>query len=342
MKKGITILGILVSIVLLTILPIACGGGGGGSDDGGGGKSGSTQKLDEKNVSATLNTLDTAIPFCALNATAPNTGTALRSVLNLSHAVMNQVEGVHGDYATLATLVDQSPAPIPGTCTTNPGHLDITFGIDEDRGLFQGSIDFEMYCAAIDTDNVSIDGSGDYDGTLVLDDAEDLQSATLNFSTDSGGIDIATAEGTANLDIDGFQFSLNTNTDGSGSVTMSLTRLTVVAAGSEGTDTFTLTDFSLSVGFSDTGAVIRSQGTINQTGEGTVNFAINNLTADANGNVSGGNIVVNGADDTSITITPTSGNDFTIEADTDGDGVNDYNPGTMSCDENLMSGISLF
>ena len=129
MKKGITILGILVSIGLLAILPIACGGGSSGGDDGGGGGGGGgntpEQTLDQDNVDSTLDTLDSTIPFCAMNSAAPNSGAALRSVLNLGQDVMKQVKVVYEDPSEMVIQVDQSPPPISGNCPVNPGQLDI-------------------------------------------------------------------------------------------------------------------------------------------------------------------------------------------------------------------------
>lgn len=345
MKRRLTIAGILFSIALLATLPMACGGGGGGGGDNGGGGGGSTtttqQTLNQENVDNTMESFGNLLPVCAMNAAAPEATSTVRTFFDLSKEIVDQVEVVYSDGSAMASLVDQSPNSMPGSCSPNPGQVEPTFLIDEAAGLFEGGIDFQDFCSQFESEQVTIDGKGTFNGTFDLNVLEELQSATLKFSTTAGGIEITTAEGSANISITGFSLSINQNPDGtSGSITLALSNMTVVTTNSEGSQTFTLSGFTATATFSDTGATLNASGTVTESGVGSVSFNIASLSADTDGNVTGGLITISGADGTKITIRPLPGNDFIIEADTDGDGISEYEPGTMNCDENPLQGIS--
>lgn len=345
MRKGFTVFGVLVSIALLTLLTIACGGGGGDSTSATPPATAATaQTLDKKTVDDLVQSVEGLLPMCAMNTVAPAATSAIRSVIGLSNEIVDQVQVVHVGNPSIAAVTDESPPPIAGTCPTNPGELTIQLLVDDVANTLSGSIDFNAFCAEIDdTDQINIDGGGSFDGTVVLDSTDELQSATLNFSTAPGGIEIVTAEGSANIAITGFSVSIDTNTDGElSSLTVSITSMTVTETDSEGTETFTLTGFTTTVTATDTSVTITASGTIDESGVGTVSFSTTGLTVDSDGNVSGSDIILTGANGTSVTATPVGGNDFLINADTDGDGVSDYDLGTMNCDENPLTGVSLF
>ncbi|GEM_PF-1811895 len=346
MRKGLTVVGVFISIALLAILPIACGGGGDGDTTAA--PTTTTQTLDQDNVDETLRSIEALVPFCAMNAASPAAKTALQSVFNLSHDIVDQVAVVHGNRTVIAAVTDESPDPIPGTCPTNPGELLVDLQVDDENNTFSGGIDFDSFCTELETDEsttdeINIDGGGSFSGAIGLDSSDSLQSATLNFSTSAGGISIETSEVDATLTLQGFNLSININPDGtSGDVMISLTSLTVAATDSEGTpSTFTLTGFTVTAVFTETGVTLSSSGTIDEDGVGSITYTATGLVIDSDGNLTAGSIGIDGADGTSITIIPGTGNDFDISADTDGDGTDDYSPGTLNCDEDLLSGVSL-
>ena len=350
MRKGLTVVGVFISIALLAILPIACGGGGDGdATPTTAAPTTTTQTLDQDNVDETLRSIEALVPFCAMNAASPTAKTALESVFSLSHDIVDQVAVVHSNRTVIAAVTDESPDPIPGTCPTNPGELLVDLQVDDEENTFSGGIDFDSFCAEIETDEsttdeINIDGGGTFSGAIGLDSSDNLQSATLNFSTSPGGISIETPEGDATLTLQGFDLSINIDPDGtSGEVIISLTSLTVAATDSEGTpSTVTLTGFTLTAEFTETGVTVSSSGTVDEDGVGSITYTATGLVIDSDGNLTAGSIVIDGADGTSVTIIPSTGNDFDISADTDGDGTDDYSPGTLNCDEDLLSGVSLF
>ena len=161
---------------------------------------------------------------------------------------------------------------------------------------------------------------------------------TLNFSTTGGGIAIDSSEGGADIIVDGLTITMNSDSNGNSTVSISATSLTATITDDQGLHTITLNGFTASITSSETGgAILNASGTISDSAEGSVKFTATNITTDSDGTMTGGSIVVHGANETSITISHDKDNDFNIHADTNGDGTNDYNAGTMCCEGNLGS-----
>ncbi len=343
MKKAFSITGVLIGIAILALLPIACGGGGDGggvTPGGGGGGTSPTMVLDQTKVDEILTVVDETMPFCTRDGSATQAATStMKTMARLGTEVMDSIGVQYANQTAIAPSATVPIDPIPGDCATNPGQLVPTIDMDQSTGAFSGQIDFQSLC--IDggaAGEINIDGAGTFNGTI--DDLENPQSVTLNVATVSPGIQIGTQDVSTNISITGFSMSLSLNEDqSSGTLSVTLTDATVTATDSEGEESVSLTNFTLSASVAGTGEVtnvtINASGTVSQTGEGTVTFTLTDVIIDSDGNIVGGSIVIAGANNTTITITPTSGSDFVVSADTDGDGTDDFSC-AYSCDTDLL------
>ena len=297
--------------------------------------------LDETKIDEILGAVDENMPFCTREEGATQvTVSTIKTMVRLGTEVTDSIGVQCANQAAIAPSVAIPIDPFPGDCATDPGRLVPTIDYDHTAGTFTGQIDFQSLCIdGREAGEINIDGSASFNGTI--DDLNNPQSVTLNVDTDGPGIQIDTQDGSATISITGFSMDLAMNEDQSGgTVSASLTNATVTSTDSEGTTkTVSLTNFTLSASFNETGdlanATIDASGTIEQSGEGSVDFTITDLVVDSDGNIVGGSVVINGANNTTITITPTSDNDFVFTADTNGDGTDDFNT-TYDCDADLL------
>ena len=101
---------------------------------------------------------------------------------------------------------------------------------------------------------------------------------------------------------------------------------------SEGSVTHQFSNVSIGVTSGATETAISVSGTYINSDEGAVTLSTPALiTANSEGEIISGNIVASGAQGSRISMTASGGNQFLIQADTDGDGSYDYQPGTMDC-----------
>ena len=115
-------------------------------------------------------------------------------------------------------------------------------------------------------------------------------------------------------------------------ITLTISSLVVEEETSESSATYELQDVSLVVTDTGTETTLTVEGTYIDSNEGSVDISTPTaVTINDQGEVTSGVIIVDGADGTRVKIEASGGNLFDIQADTDGDGIYDYLPGTMDC-----------
>lgn len=354
-----------MGIILVATIPgiyISCGGDGGSS----GAPAAEPAVLNQETVDKVVNMVDDTVPFCSMTASTASMTDALYAVVEIAQDIGDQTRlmKISKDSAGAAveTMADDDTV-IDGNCG---GQIILSMVQDEVAGTISGGIDFDSYCASLDDDTeLNVNGEATISGsTQTL--ANDNEKIVLQLDTHTP-ITIQQGEDLLTLDISNAALTLTQGTgstaltltlseavftDGNESYTLGNVSITVsVTDGepndqividvdsfqldevtSEGSVTHQLSNVSISVTSGVAETTISVGGTYTNSDEGAVTLSTPAyITVSSEGEIVSGTIVASGAQGTRISMVASGGNQFLIQADTDGDGSYDYQPGTMDC-----------
>jgi hypothetical protein len=219
------------------------------------------------------------------------------------------------------------PLTLKGNCTGQEGSATLTMNQDETTGDFTGTVTIDNYCQQItgegETSKTTINGALQLSGNT---DLSTNKLTSLTIST-TGNLTIDT-DGETMIIISMQQASISINGT---TYTASMDSMSISEQSGAETHSFEINDLSAQV--------VNGEGTMTLNGsadfvdsiEGAVSISANSLTVTDNGVVTQGTITINGAEGTSVQISPQGTNTFIIQVDTDGDGEVDYEPGSMDC-----------
>jgi len=329
MKKSLyVIIGLLV-IGCLTLTHLSCSSS---SDDGDGGSStpaADQATLDEDSVRDALDFIEDNVPACTMDdTTAAQKKATVRSILGLAGDISDNVILHRSSQSTRTASETQT---IDGTCSPNPGQLVMTLDENETTGAISGSFVFTSFCTTVDdgsggTETLSVNGTVSISGS-VNTTTEELES--LSISTGAGGITVQTGTDMISASLNGLAVSVSGST-----TTITMTSLSVAAnVDGETTDITvnnldaTMTENATSMELDASVQFVNEDGYLDIT-------VVDLLVDDEEQTVLGGELTVAGANGTDIKITyQAATDDFLVEADTNGDGTYDYQPGCMDCSD---------
>jgi hypothetical protein len=332
MKKAVyVILGFLL-VGCLTLTHLSCSSS---SDDGGGGTvtpAGSSQAtLDETTVRDALDFIEDNVPACTMDdTTAAQKKATVRSILGLAGDISDNVI-LHRSAQATRTASETIAETIAGNCSPNPGSMTINLDENETTGVISGSLAFSSLCQVVD------DGSGGTE-TLLVNGTVNISGSTntttgdlesLSISTGAGGITVQTGADTIAASLTSLSVSVSGST-----TTITMSSLSVSANVDGETTAVTVNNLAATMTeHSDSMELDASVQYVDD--DGYVDISVTDLMVDdEEQTVLGGELTVSGANGTDIKITyQSTSDDFLVEADTNGDGAYDYQPGTMDCSE---------
>lgn len=286
--------------------------------------------LDADMVDRTLTAITDNASFCSMEAATAQNPAVLRAVAGTIEDLADQMVIAREAGDSRSALETQT---INSDCPGAVGSITLTTPDAPAPGTLSATIAMDHYCTVLDSGagtTVTLNGGAQLSG---LQDTTTSELISLSASTTGTGITATTSDGdTVTVVLLGASVAMSGDT-----ITASLTHLGIAATVGGESANFTVNN--LTVKLTDNGTTMSMVGTVelifSQPGEAAESVGVSmDLTADANtGDVTDGEIVLAGANGTEVTITVDSGspNAFIVQADTDGDGVDDYEPGTMDC-----------
>jgi hypothetical protein len=261
-----------------------------------------------------------------------------------------------------AEIMAEDQTVINGDC----GGQIVLSMVQDEGGSISGGIAANDYCASLDEETqIQIDGEATLSGSIqelsnggqkISLQLDTTAPITIQLGADAFSISITDAALSMTQTNDAAALTLTLQeavfTDGSdrytlGDVSISISMTQGDAEDqividvdsfqldedtSEGSVTHQLSGVSITVTSGATGSTMAVSGTYINSEEGAVTLSTPELiTVSSEGEIASGNVIVSGAQGTQISVEAYGGNLFLIEADTNGDGVYDYQPGTMDC-----------
>ncbi len=315
----------------------ACGGGGGGGGEAGGGivYSGATdQALIDASNAESISTSSfqggsTGVALGGLGAVQTTETVhqgrprSLMLVETLEDAFLQlDVSSISGGVTSGA--IQSVNGTIPGDCPQNPGDASYTISYDDQTGDFSGSFNFNGYCS----EGVAISGSASFSGKIDLNTLNFLNfSISLHTLTVTQGSDSFTTDGDISYDFSTSPKTVTMNNllikDNTTSQVFKIENLSMTLVdGSNYVEVNVVSGrfYHPDHGYVDTQttAPFRIYDRDDWPSQGVL------ICTGATGG-GGGNTVAR--------LTALSSTQYQVEADTDGDGIYDYNSGNLLWDD---------
>ncbi|MBN1848530.1 MAG: hypothetical protein JW932_08085 [Deltaproteobacteria bacterium] len=338
MKKYLYIISLL-SVLFIALWLFSCGGGGTSSDEEDNNNNqnnqnqGTPAKIEEDSVQEIMVAVEDLGIGCSMTGGSSKGSSLVRTLTQISQKVADQVQVTYL-YSKSREMVDESPEPIEGNCTTNPdGLLIVELWYDEDTGDLDGCIDFDGFCLEVDGSEAIIENGAEFNGNLGLDDDDDLESLTFHFNTDPNGITIDSDDWDAIVTISGLSLNLDEE-NGGYDIGFTLTAGSVI---SDDTSVI-VSNLSVNVSVDDDDSVTATFSATITTNDGTLSISTPEaIIVNEDGDITGGEIKISGGDNTSVLITYAGTESdpyiFEVKADTDGDGDYEEYCETMDCSD---------
>jgi len=291
--------------------------------------------LDETTIRDALTFIENNIPGCTMENTSAQNKTTVRSLLGLAGGISDNIALYRSAQSTrtaAAVVIDETQ---DGDCG---GYFTFILNHDEQTGSITGNIAFNNFCQEVDDGSggqqtLQVNGSALFSGSVnTAANESDLLSLlsnleSLSVSTGAGGLTIQTGADTISVSLDSLEVSVNGST-----ISIAMNSLTVSATVDGETSNVTINDLDATVIDSDD--YMEVDGSVQYVDEdGYVDISVDDLRVDDDDGVTAGTLTVTGAGGTDIKITYQASGVFLVEADTNGDGTYDYQPGEMDCSD---------
>ncbi len=326
-------------LILLTVAWIlSCGGGG--DDDSPNvptPPSGPTNTIDAATVDDIMQQVNDMGIGCTTDGGASRVASTIDTLEALIKETANEIKG---DYrarqadGVSAASVDESLV-IPSDCVGSTGEMRIDITYDDETFAFNGTLAFTDYCTDVDgVGEVDVAGGATFNGQLGYDSSDELNSITLNGSTTSPIVATAT-DFSASVSVTGLAFSLSEQPDGSMALSLCWTSLDVDITDGADSESIDTDNVCINVAVTSAGAITVTVTATITTDDGSLVVSTPTpITLDSSGNITGGVLRIDGANNTAVQITYAgSGYAFNVQADTDGDGEYDDYDEEMDCTE---------
>ncbi len=264
-----------------------------------------------------------------------------------------ELAGNCGGTLTVSLTENDLTGEIEGSVVINNLCLEVDGDTEPIQLIANGTIEVSGSTQAIDTENVSTeltfsttgDGitltDGETDYSIVLDEAE--LSITQSDSGISVGLTLtelvfveSSQSATDTYTLQDVSMGLSTTElpNNESQITLSVDSMTLQEETSEGTTTYSLDDVLIVLTNNAGGSLISISGTYIDSQEGAVTVSTpTQIVVNDQGVVTAGTLIISGSNGTAVMIQVSDDNTFVIQADTNGDGVYDYQPGEMDCSD---------
>lgn len=319
MKKKIervSRLGILVA--LLAIVPLSCDGNGG---EVGGGTNQAI--LNERNVDDSLEFIVENVSGCSFGAAATNTQNKLKSIVDLSLEVSDQITLVSISRPVRPKATETETMEFEGSCG---GNITVSLTINDVTGDISGSVSFNDFCQDVDESQSTINGYLEFSGKI---DTETDELTQLSGSTGVEGITLQQEEDSYTLGVQNANITIEGDT-----ITATADSLFVREVSDGEVKEYRVENLAFQGSEEGTTTEITASGQFIHPDEGAISFTTLQpiIVSDEEEMVSG-QVEITGADNTRAVLTVSGDNVFQVQADTDGDGVYDYFPNNLDCSE---------
>jgi hypothetical protein len=321
MNRTCTILKCILLLFWVSFILVGCGGGGGSSSDGGGGPAALTYSGLTSQASISPTNAEDITTEALLGATigvsvlgntdaGKNTKPIISHlyVIDLPKVLRRSTENVNWHPGKEIALSRVESDTINGECG---GNLAYTITVDDATGNFSGTFTYSQFCDS----GITITGTVDVDGTV---DLVTNEFKTINFNFDNLTSDEFVMSGIISLD--------DTNT------TLSLITLDFLFKDIALNKVYWINDYSMTVTeINATDTEIAITGVFYDPDYGYVNVStpIPFIFISADDWPTLGTMLCEGVGNTKTILTAVDNQSYRIEADTNGDGVYDYNSGVL-------------
>ena len=327
----------MVSILLAAAWILSCGGGSDG-DSPPAPPSGPTNTIDTATIDDIMKKVNDLGIGCTTDGGAARYSAAINTLETLTRETANKIAGTYKARRTdgiSTAVVSMDPIIIDSTCPGSTGQLQIDITYNDETYAFNGTLAFTDFCLDVDgIGDVDVAGGATFSGQLGFDSSDELNSITLNASTTSPIVATAT-DLSVSVSLVGLAFSFNEQPDGSVAVSLCWTSLDVDITDGTDSESIESDNVCISVSVTSAGAItVNISGTFSND-EGSLAVSTPTpITLDAGGNITGGVLQIDGANNTAVQITYAgSGYALDVQADTDGDGEYDDYDEEMDCTE---------
>jgi hypothetical protein len=328
-----------VLILFAVALVFACGGGGDDDDSGPPDPpSGPTNTIDTATIDDLMQRVNDMGIGCTTDGSALRFSTTIDTLEALAQETVNKVSGAYRARQTdgiSAVAVELDPIILNSTCPGSTGQMRIDVTYDDETGAFSGTLAFTEFCLYVEEiGEVNVAGGATFSGQIGFDSEENLNSITLNAGTTSP-IVVTSGEDSASVTVTGLSFSFSEASDGSLALSLCWTSLDIDITDGADSESIDTDDVCISVTVTSEGAITVDISATITTDDGSLGVSTPTpFTVDSSGNITGGVLQIDGADDTAVQIGYAgSGYAFTVQADTDGDGEYDDYSEEMDCTE---------
>jgi hypothetical protein len=329
----------MVLILMTAAWILSCGGGGDGdSSSGPAPATGPTNTIDTATIDEIMKQVDDLGIGCTTDGSAARYSTVSDTLETLLRETADSIAEDYrarqaGDIS--AASADESIV-LPSDCPGSTGEMRIDITYDDVTFAFSGTLAFTDFCIVVDeiSDEVDVAGGATFSGQLGFDSSDELNSISLSASTTTPIVATAT-DFSASVSVTGLSFSFNEQPDGSGAVSLCWTSLDVDVTDGADSESVDTDNVCINVSVSSAGAITVTLSATVTTADGSLDISTpTSITIDSSGNITGGVLQIDGANNTAVQITYAgSGYAFNVQADTDGDGEYDDYDQEMDCTE---------
>ncbi len=317
---------------------LSCGGGGDGdSSSGPAPAAGPTNTVDAATIDDIMQQVNDMGMGCSTDGSAARYSTIIDTLEALTREA---AEKISEDFrarraAGVSAATEDESLVVPSDCVGSTGEMRIDITYDDETFVFNGTLAFTDFCTDVDgVGEVDVAGGATFNGQLGYDSSDELNSITLNASTTSPIVATAT-DFSASVSVTGLAFSLSEQPDGSMALSLCWTSLDVNITDGPDSASIDADNVCINVAVTSTGAITVTVTATITTDDGTLDVSTPTpITLDSSGNITGGVLRIDGANNTAAQITYAgSGYAFDVQADTDGDGEFDDYDEEMDCTE---------
>jgi hypothetical protein len=232
---------------------------------------------------------------------------------------------------------------INSTCPGSTGQMRIDVTSDDETGAHSATLEFTDFCySEEEIGEVNVAGGATFSGQRGFDSEDNPNSITLNAGTTSP-IVVTSADFSAGVGFSELTFSQSEASDGSKTLELCWTSLDIDVQQGDDSESIDTDNSCINVSVSNAGAAaVTGSGTIT-TDDGSLDVSTPTpFTVDSGGNITGGVLQIDGADNTGLQIIAGSGCAFSVQADLDGDGEYDDYSEEMDCEELCSDILEMF
>jgi hypothetical protein len=325
-------------LILLTVACIfSCGSGGDGDSDPQGPPPGPSYTIDAETIDDLLQRVNDMGIGCTIDGSGSRFSTTLDTLEALLPETVDKVSGAYRALKTngiSAAAVDLDPIIVGSTCPGSTGQMRIDVSHDDETDAYNGTLVFTDFCfSGEEIGEITVAGGATFSGELDFDSEGKLNSMNLTAGTTSPII-VTSTDLRAGVGFTGLSISMGEGSGGGMTLGVCWAGLDIDIQKGDDSESIDTNNVCINVSAPGAGGVtVTGSGRIT-TDDGSLDVSTPTpFTVDSGGNISGGVLQIDGADNTGVQIIAGTGCAFSVLADLDGDGEYDDYSQEMDCAE---------